>query len=245
MMKIPKLITKLIDTLTKNKSEGEQDVIVPHILNLRKMSKKNEVRPVTIEKTTNFLNFLRNKSFKSVQMGAIAKEHNVRSGIHIFAEKLGLAKNVGGTYTFKDIEFEPIHARRIAKMSNEYNANLTLKKIQKSNEEFATLKIKESELIQSNDTIINDCQFKLNEQEKFIAEQGLFIIDLEVSIRELKQKLQVAEKQVIVSKEEAKKLKDNFDAEAILVNQKLSNYNNIIDEHKKIKQLLSFYINKD
>jgi hypothetical protein len=78
----------------------------------------------TIDKLVDFLNLLRGKTLISKEVNDLAREHNVRSNVHNFACELNLCVKRGKQYIFADYEFEPIHARQLIKLSNEYNVRV-------------------------------------------------------------------------------------------------------------------------
>ncbi len=211
-----KMLKKIIAKIINNKSEGGQDLIAPHFLNLSKMKKKH-IRPVTIEKTTNFLNILRGKSFNTSEMNNLAKEHNVRSGIQVFAERLGLATKFGTKYTFKDMDFEPFHARKIATMSNEYNAQLTQAKIERKAKE-------ESESTQQ--------LISFQENQKIISMQ-LEIQIKEENIAELEADLKEANNRLIILQRTIKEMES-----------KINSYDSVVEELNQTKQLLLVHLTK-
>ena len=179
--------------------------------------KKKHIRPVTIEKTTNFLNFLRGKSLNTSEMNNLAKEHNVRSGIQVFALQLGIATKLGGKYNFKDMDFEPHHARKIATMSNEYNSQLTQAKIERKTKE-------ESE---SNQQLIS-----FQENQKIIGLQ----LELEINretITELEADLQEANNRLIILQRTIKEMES-----------KINSYDSVVDELNQTKQLLLVHLTK-
>jgi len=102
--------------------------------------KKGGIRQSTIDKLVDFLNLLRGKTFISMEVNELAREHNIRSNVHNFACELNLCVKKGKQYTFADYEFEPIHARQLIKLSNEYNVRV-VEEARKRKEE------KEKELI--------------------------------------------------------------------------------------------------
>lgn len=211
-----KMLKKIIAKIINNKSEGGQDKIAPHFLNLSKMKKKH-IRPVTIEKTTNFLNFLRGKTLATSEVNNLAKEHNVRSGIQVFALQLGLATKLGTKYIFKDMDFEPHHARKIATMSNEYNAQLSQAKIERKAKE-------ESE---SNQQLIS-----FQENQKIIGLQ----LELEINretITELEADLQEANNRLIILQRTIKEMES-----------KINSYDSVVDELNQTKQLLLVHLTK-
>jgi len=86
--------------------------------------KKGGIRQSTIDKLVDFLNLLRGKTLISKEVNDLAREHNVRSNVHNFACELNLCVKRGKQYIFADYEFEPIHARQLIKLSNEYNVRV-------------------------------------------------------------------------------------------------------------------------
>jgi len=210
------MLKKIIAKIINNKSEGGQDNIAPHFLNLSKMKKKH-IRPATIEKTTNFLNFLKGMTLTTSEMNDLAKEHNVRSGIQVFAEQLGLATKVGKNYFFKDIEFEPHHARKIATMSNEYNAQYTQAKIERKTKEKSE---SAQQLIsfQENQKIIS-MQLELQIKEENIAE-------LEADLKEANNRLIILQRTIKEMEEKSK-----F-------------YDSLVEELNQTKQLLLVHLTK-
>lgn len=211
-----KMLKKIIAKIINNKSEGGQDFIAPHFLNLSKMKKKH-IRPATIEKTTKFLNFLRGKSLTTSEVNILAKEHNVRSGIQVFAERLGLATKLGTKYNFKDMEFEPFHARKIATMSNEYNAQLVQAKIERKTKEEA----------ESTQQLIS-----LQENQKIISMQ-LEIQIKEENIAELEADLKEANNRLIILQRTIKEMES-----------KINSYDSVVEELNQTKQLLLVHLTK-
>lgn len=86
--------------------------------------KRGGIRQSTIDKLVDFLNLLRGKTLISKEVNDLAREHNVRSNVHNFACELNLCVKRGKQYIFADYEFEPIHARQLIKLSNEYNVRV-------------------------------------------------------------------------------------------------------------------------
>jgi len=211
-----KMLKKIIAKIINNKSERGQDLIAPYFLNLSKMKKKH-IRPATIEKTTNFLNFLKGMTLTTSEMNDLAKEHNVRSGIQVFAQRLGLATKVGTKYIFKDIEFEPHHARKIATMSNEYNAQLTQAKIEREAKE-------ESEL--------NQQLISFQENQKIISMQ-LELQIKEENIAELEADLKEANNRLIILQRTIKEMEE-----------KSKSYDSVLEELNQTKQLLLVHLTK-
>lgn len=179
--------------------------------------KKKHIRPATIEKTTNFLNFLKGMTLTTSEMNDLAKEHNVRSGIQVFAQRLGLATKVGTKYIFKDIEFEPHHARKIATMSNEYNAQLTQAKIEREAKE-------ESEL--------NQQLISFQENQKIISMQ-LELQIKEENIAELEADLKEANNRLIILQRTIKEMEE-----------KSKSYDSVLEELNQTKQLLLVHLTK-
>lgn len=211
-----KMLKKIITKIINNKSERGQDYIAPYFLNLSKMKKKH-IRPATIVKTTNFLNFLRGKTIRSSEMNGLAKEHNIRSGIHTFAEKLGLATKFNGTYIFKDMDFEPHHARKIATMSNEYNSELTKAKIKRQ---------------EKAETESHQQLFSFQENQKIIGLQLEIEINRE-TIAELEADLKEANNRTIILQRTISEMES-----------KLNSYDSVVEELSQTKQLLLVHLTK-
>ena len=86
--------------------------------------KRGGIRQSTIDKLVDFLNLLRGQTLISKEVNDLARDYNVRSNVHNFACELNLCVKKGKQYIFADYEFEPIHARQLIKLSNEYNVRV-------------------------------------------------------------------------------------------------------------------------
>ena len=83
--------------------------------------KKGGIRQKTIDSMVSFLNLLKGQKFTARQVNDLAREFNIRSNVHNFAHELNFCVKKGNEYNFADYEFEPIHARQLITLSNEYN----------------------------------------------------------------------------------------------------------------------------
>jgi hypothetical protein len=113
--------------------------------------KRGGIRQSTIDKLVDFLNLLRGKTLISKEVNDLAREQNVRSNVHNFACELNLCVKKGKQYTFADYEFEPIHARQLIKLSNEYNVRVVEEARKRKEEKEKELMNKAVELTATQD----------------------------------------------------------------------------------------------
>jgi hypothetical protein len=113
--------------------------------------KRGGIRQSTIDKLVDFLNLLRGKTLISREVNDLAREYNVRSNVHNFACELNLCVKKGKQYTFADYEFEPIHARQLIKLSNEYNVRVVEEARKRKEEKEKQLMNKAVELTETQD----------------------------------------------------------------------------------------------
>ena len=86
--------------------------------------KKGGIRQKTIDSMVSFLNLLKGQTLTGREVNNLARELNIRANVHSFALQLNFCGRKGKEYAFADYDFEPIHARQLIKLSNEYNVRV-------------------------------------------------------------------------------------------------------------------------
>jgi hypothetical protein len=86
--------------------------------------KKGGIRQKTIDSMVSFLNLLKGQTLTGREVNNLAKELNIRANVHNFALQLNFCGRKDNLYVFADYDFEPIHARQLIKLSNEYNVRV-------------------------------------------------------------------------------------------------------------------------
>jgi len=83
--------------------------------------KKGGIRQKTIDSMVSFLNLLKGQTLTGMEVNNLARELNIRANVHNFAHELNFCGRKDKLYVFADYDFEPIHARQLITISNEYN----------------------------------------------------------------------------------------------------------------------------
>jgi hypothetical protein len=86
--------------------------------------KKGGIRQKTIDSMVSFLNLLKGQTLTGREVNNLARELNIRANVHNFALQLNFCGRKDKLYVFADYDFEPIHARQLIKLSNEYNVRI-------------------------------------------------------------------------------------------------------------------------
>jgi hypothetical protein len=86
--------------------------------------KKGGIRQKTIDSMVSFLNLLKGQTLTGREVNNLARELNIRANVHNFALELNFCGRKDKLYVFADYDFEPIHARQLIKLSNEYNVRV-------------------------------------------------------------------------------------------------------------------------
>jgi hypothetical protein len=123
--------------------------------------KKGGIRQKTIDSMVSFLNLLRGQTLISKEVNDLARDYNVRSNVHNFACELNLCVKKGKQYIFADYEFEPIHARQLIKLSNEYNTRVVEEARIRKEEKEKQLMNKAVELTETQDVFGEQIQLIL------------------------------------------------------------------------------------
>lgn len=91
---------------------------------LKPPKKMKTVKPETITNAKNFLNAVRGKTLNSWELNVYLEENKCRKALHLFARDCNYAQKINGKWFFTDIEYQPIHARKVIERANEYQQNL-------------------------------------------------------------------------------------------------------------------------
>lgn len=85
---------------------------------------KRRVKPETITNAKNFLNAVRGKHLDIWEVDELLDAHKCRKGLHLFARDCNYAQKTNGKWLFNDIEYQPIHARKVVERANDYQKDL-------------------------------------------------------------------------------------------------------------------------